>query len=561
MLRRNLLVWMQQRSLQTKAWLSLISLMLLMLIVMLGISYGVIWRGFLSLEQRDAQANVERITNRIEAEKQAIRDKLGDWAAWDDAWNYLKSRDKSFEVSNLQPETLLDNIRMDLLFFIDLDGRMVHSSQRMLPNQKASPASVDFERYFLDPSKRSLWFREAGQQGLIGLGSLNWILVSQPITSTDRRGEIRGYAVMGRQLNVDMVTQWSEELRYQLIYNPDKAANNTDVKWQELSEQKLQATLPVRDIEANVIVQIDAIFEREISARGRHTIGIINWVFAGTMQLIGGLSLWLISQLTRYLRTLVGGISQSEKLLSHVSTDLSATSHAVASGALQASASLSETVQCVQILSNVVNMNSQAAKQALQLAETSAEKVILGEKEVATLVQGIENIAQSSSKIVEIIKVIDGIAQQTNLLALNAAVEAARAGEQGKGFAVVADAVRKLAINASQAAHEISSLIKNSVAKTHDLNLQAQHSRAVLKEILEAAKRFAEISKEITHASEQQSQGIVKIHSYIQELEDATHRNSESSTQVENSSNNMMKEAHALNQLVQRLNQLVGGAA
>ncbi len=38
-------------------------------------------------------------------------------------------------------------------------------------------------------------------------------------------------------------------------------------------------------------------------------------------------------------------------------------------------------------------------------------------------------IADSSSKVAEIIAVIDAIAFQTNILALNAAVEAARAGE------------------------------------------------------------------------------------------------------------------------------------
>jgi methyl-accepting chemotaxis protein len=75
-------------------------------------------------------------------------------------------------------------------------------------------------------------------------------------------------------------------------------------------------------------------------------------------------------------------------------------------------------------------------------------------------------INESSTKIVDIIGVIDGIAFQTNILALNAAVEAARAGEQGRGFAVVASEVRNLAQRAAAAAKEIKQLIGESVARS-----------------------------------------------------------------------------------------------
>src|SRR5262249_27925466 len=72
-------------------------------------------------------------------------------------------------------------------------------------------------------------------------------------------------------------------------------------------------------------------------------------------------------------------------------------------------------------------------------------------------------IADSSSRIARIIKMIDEIAMQTRLLALNAAIEAARAGEHGASFSVVADEVGLTAQRCSDAAADTTRLIEECV--------------------------------------------------------------------------------------------------
>ncbi|MFA6921803.1 MAG: methyl-accepting chemotaxis protein [Gallionella sp.] len=80
----------------------------------------------------------------------------------------------------------------------------------------------------------------------------------------------------------------------------------------------------------------------------------------------------------------------------------------------------------------------------------------------------IRSLGESTEKIGDIAKVINGIADQTNLLALNAAIEAARAGEFGRGFSVVADEVRKLAERTSVATREINQMISSVQAKARE---------------------------------------------------------------------------------------------
>ncbi len=79
--------------------------------------------------------------------------------------------------------------------------------------------------------------------------------------------------------------------------------------------------------------------------------------------------------------------------------------------------------------------------------------------------EAMSRITTASSKISEIISLIDDIAFQTNLLALNASVEAARAGEAGQGFAVVAVEVRRLAQSAAEASSDVKAWSNNPLMR------------------------------------------------------------------------------------------------
>jgi methyl-accepting chemotaxis protein len=134
-------------------------------------------------------------------------------------------------------------------------------------------------------------------------------------------------------------------------------------------------------------------------------------------------------------------------------------------------------------------------------------------------------INESSSRIADIIGVIDGIAFQTNILALNAAVEAARAGEQGRGFAVVASEVRALAQRSATAAKEIKVLIEDSTGRVADGASLAGKTGQTMQGIVTSIDRVSSIMNDIVASSREQAIGIAQVNKAITQMDGSTQQN------------------------------------
>ncbi|MDS4027534.1 MAG: methyl-accepting chemotaxis protein [Candidatus Contendobacter sp.] len=147
-----------------------------------------------------------------------------------------------------------------------------------------------------------------------------------------------------------------------------------------------------------------------------------------------------------------------------------------------------DVTQSVNQIAQAVDEMNKAVAQATEFGRSVAQAAEAGSRSVASTVSGMRSIAESSEQISEIIGVITEIAEQTNLLALNAAIEAARAGAHGRGFAVVADEVGKLAQRASEAAKEITRLIKDSTARVNEGTKLSDEAQQALVKIDESGK-------------------------------------------------------------------------
>ena len=172
----------------------------------------------------------------------------------------------------------------------------------------------------------------------------------------------------------------------------------------------------------------------------------------------------------------------------------------------------------MRLIAKSVEEVTRAAERAIEQGRLVLEAAEEGRSTVDATVSGMRAIKSSSEQIADIISVITEIAEQTNLLALNAAIEAARAGVHGRGFAVVADEVGKLAQRSSEAAKEITQLIKDSTNKVEEGTRLTDRSQGVLHKIAQGGEINMRAIEEIARASDLLADNTLEVNKLIEDL-------------------------------------------
>ncbi|WP_176053591.1 methyl-accepting chemotaxis protein [Paraburkholderia caribensis] len=246
------------------------------------------------------------------------------------------------------------------------------------------------------------------------------------------------------------------------------------------------------------------------------------------------------------LTSIVADIKQSAESISVAASEIAQGNTDLSQRTEEQAASLEETAASMEELTSTVRQNTENARQGSTLASNASQTATTGGDVVRKVVATMDDISSSSSRVSEIISVIEGIAFQTNILALNAAVEAARAGEEGRGFAVVAGEVRTLAQRSAAAAKEIKALIETSAAHVSTGSTLVHDAGETMNDVVRSVKRVTDIMSEIAAASTEQSTGIEQVNTAVAQMDQVTQQNAALVEQATAAAQSMADQAASL---------------
>jgi len=294
----------------------------------------------------------------------------------------------------------------------------------------------------------------------------------------------------------------------------------------------------------------------EAIATSRWIVGVLFTLGA----LVGVVLSFVVRQINTTLRTSVVEMAEASAQIAAAAGQVSNSSQSQAQGASEQAAMIEETSAATTEISSMAERAAESARMTVEIVTKSQEGFRQTDTSLASLEEAMAGINESSQKISQIIKVIDGIAFQTNILALNAAVEAARAGEAGMGFAVVADEVRSLAQRSAQAAKDTGSLIEESIDRSKQGHARVNEVVVAIRSITSETSKIKGLVDEIKDGSMEQRRGLDQIGRAIHQMEQVTQTNAAGAEEGAAAAEELNAQAETMKDAVEGLRVMVDGA-
>ena len=192
-------------SLKTKV----IGLLLFVFSVYGAMDYGVqrifILPSFYALEHEEALKNMDRAAAAIQREIQHLGLSATDWSVWDDTYRFVQDRNAAYREANLN-EQAIESLKVNFLYLFDSDQQLVWGMAYDLDSQQEIELPELVEKFrgihLTDP--------QSTVEGVLVTTNGPALISAKPILTSENKGPIKGYLVLGRFLNAASI---SEQIR------------------------------------------------------------------------------------------------------------------------------------------------------------------------------------------------------------------------------------------------------------------------------------------------------------------------------------------------------------
>ena len=245
-----------------------------------------VWvKTFDQLEQKAVQENVNRARLIWNKEQKTLQSIVGDWAPWDDLYEFARNpQNRKFVVNNL-PDSAMVNLRIDGVAVTDPAGRILFAKTIDTAQKQEIPVSAEIYRHI---RPEQLFFTDLqgdrSATGIVWMENMPVLLAAQRILKSDKTGDSPGILIFLRKVDADLLAEITEIVQatvrvetgetYRTLVNEN---DNRDLETKAAAA--IQSLLPMRDIYGNIpfvlVVETSRSLSFEIQRHLRYFVAVL----------------------------------------------------------------------------------------------------------------------------------------------------------------------------------------------------------------------------------------------------------------------------------------------
>ncbi len=242
---------------------------LIIIFILLGIvnlipQFYIIYPGFKRLEKQQAINELNRAKNLFLKEIKHIDSVCKDWAFWDDTYNYVSTRNKEYEKSNLVFSAFND-IKINIIGIFDSKGNKIWYKFYDFRNDKYI---TPFDIFTKTEIKNFIKKYPKGISGIYKSHNKFLFISVNPILKSDYSGPPNGNLIMGKFIDSFFIDKLKQETKLDLSIASIHSNKN------KISGNYLILSSFLNDIFNKPILEFSIKFKRKISLFAKNVIKI-----------------------------------------------------------------------------------------------------------------------------------------------------------------------------------------------------------------------------------------------------------------------------------------------
>ncbi len=300
-------------SIRKRASIVVLAAVLALITVLYEISQSILLGSFSAVERESTTQNIARAQDAIAAQYTFLENKSGDWANWDDTYQFMEDGNAEYVRSNVTTQSLTD-MNLNLMLFVRPTGEVLASRAVNLETQE----EVEVPPSLLSHVKSGDLLREPApgetdRGGILLLPEGPLLIVARPIHNGQGEGPSHGTFCVARYLDAAFVVQLSGTTHLHLDLSRrdatglpadvqaarDSLSKENPIRVSPLSEKEIAGYTILDDLYGQPALLLRVTTPRPIYAQGQATMNYILWALVAVGLVFGAAVLVLVDRMVR----------------------------------------------------------------------------------------------------------------------------------------------------------------------------------------------------------------------------------------------------------------------